>query len=281
MRLGSGNDIIHYHHTSLTNSQRKKRDEIRLKKLKERDSLSRVHDKKFSSMTLADIIMGPRSWKHRDSTGSLHVRNTVSKVLHRMNSKWKNPFVVVDATKSMSIYLQDLLVWQDSIKKSTPYIFFNDGDTKPRDQKLIGETGGFYPVTSNDVQKITDKIKEARHKGDGGESSENDLEALLEAQKYMNNDNQLILIADNLSKVRDIELLHLLKTPVHIILCGSHFFSLNEQYLTIAYQTKGSVHTLNNDYFNLHDMRNGDKIIFDWSYYYLSNGIFSPSKWYR
>lgn len=51
-------------------------------------------------------------------------------------------------------------------------------------------------------------------------AAENDLEALLEAKKYMDDNWELILIADNYSPVRDIELLEKLDIPVHVILCG-------------------------------------------------------------
>jgi hypothetical protein len=57
----------------------------------------------------------------------------------------------------------------------------------------------------------------------------------------------LILVADNSSAVKDMELLERIKKPVHIILCGSPADSMQAmqpEYLEIARRTGGTLHTL-------------------------------------
>ncbi len=76
----------------------------------------------------------------------------------------------------------------------------------------------------------------------------------------MNNNSELILIADNNSSVRDIELLKYLDVPVRIILCG---FStvVHPNYLEIAYHTNGSIHMVEEDIIDLTSLADNDELI--------------------
>jgi hypothetical protein len=52
---------------------------------------------------------------------------------------------------------------------------------------------------------------------------------------------------------------------------------VNEEYLTLAYKTGGSIHTLNEDIYDLNKMTDGKKIIINAVEYVLNNGRFLRS----
>lgn len=212
----------------------------------------------------------------RDERFYESIGKEVSAVLHRMREKWKNKIIVTDITGSMAPYWDQILIWhalQLTQSENNRYLFFNDGDRKPDSQKIIGETGGIY---YRDVKKMEDLLNlmvEASSKGFGGDGPENDLEALLEAAKKKRSIDELILVADNLSDVRDIELLTDLKVPVRIILAGSGW-GVNEQYLEIAYKTGGSVHTIEKDIYDLKKLADGETIQIGSYLYRVNRGKF-------
>lgn len=153
----------------------------------------------------------------------------------------------------MYAYTTQLLVWQTQTRKNKDkikhYVFFNDGDNKQTHQKLIGETGGFYATQGNDIIEAIDMMDICKQKGRGGDFPENDIEAILYAKKTFPDTKEIVLIADNLSKVRDIELLKEVTVPVHIVITHlSNLDDVNLDYLHIALQTGGSVHIHNSDF---------------------------------
>ncbi|MCB0583076.1 MAG: hypothetical protein KDD10_27610, partial [Phaeodactylibacter sp.] len=102
-------------------------------------------------------------------------------------------------------------------------------------------------------------MNRAMSAGSGGVTPENDLEALLEGVRLMGEIDELVLIADNYSDVRDIELLTQLHAPVRIVLAGVDH-GINEDYLTIAYATGGSIHTLEEDVETLSHLADGEVV---------------------
>jgi hypothetical protein len=82
------------------------------------------------------------------------------------------------------------------------------------------------------------------------------------------------LIADNYSDMRDIELVYELDLPVRVIITGLNNNSVNEEYLELAYRTKGSIHTLEDDLENLFQLNDGDHILIDGKYYRIQKGKF-------
>lgn len=201
--------------------------------------------------------------------------STVLKVMNR-NPQWKNKLIVTDLTASMYPYSGQLLVWyklnyldQDILE----LVFFNDGDGKPIERKRIGNTGGIYFCEDCNYENLFNVMIETIVAGNGGENPENDMEAMIKAIKETEKFDNLILIADNYSQVRDMELLEKLNVPVKIILCGvTSFVSL--EYLNIAYKTKGTVHTIENDIVNIASTLEGETITIKNKKYRLSRGTF-------
>jgi hypothetical protein len=199
--------------------------------------------------------------------------STVFRVFKR-NDHWKNVLLVVDMTGSMFPYIGQLLVWYKSGFETEfikYYALFNDGDNKPDNQKIIGRTGGVHTFAAKDFKKFKKDIEDVRKMGEGGDDPENDLEAIISAMMLSRNYGDIVLMADD-SDIRDIKLLKRIRKPIHVIMCGTKR-GINQQYLMLAYQTKGSIHTLNND-LEMRNLKNGQIIELDSDIFEFRDGNF-------
>ena len=144
---------------------------------------------------------------------------------------------------------------------------------------MIGNTGGIYTceAKAGEIDTVLKTMREAIAAGGGGDVPENDLEAILAGIAMRTGEEEIVLIADNLSKIRDFSLLSRIELPIHIILCGNAhcpYGAINPQYLTLAYRTKGSVHTINEHFANLHKLADKAIIMLNGAKYQLRNGEF-------
>lgn len=256
------------------------------------DSLNQINSKKgeiaflhqFSFGTPLDSLekrIERRSAREREAVARDPIyfeknREAVKATFYRMRTRWKNKVVVTDLTGSMSPYMDQVVLWhalQLVQGEENRYLFFNDGDDKADKQKSIGSTGGLYFSEKADMEKLLNTMLLTTRAGNGGDCPENDLEALLEGASKLNGLDELILIADNYSDVRDMELLISLKTPVHIVLCGTDL-GVNENYLEIAYKTGGSIHTIEQDIEDLAQLADGATITIGAYQYRVSRGKF-------
>lgn len=189
--------------------------------------------------------------------------SAVIKILNR-NRDWDNALIVMDWTGSMYQYGAQAVQWHIlnfSVTGLSFFTFFNDGDGKSDNLKVIGSTGGLYHVQASNIENLINTFYRVSAGGDGGDGPENDLEAVLVGMNKYKDFEELILIADNNSCVRDISLLSELDVPVHIILCGTQD-GINPQYVNIAYKTGGSLHTIENDIINISSrIKDGKTII--------------------
>jgi hypothetical protein len=151
------------------------------------------------------------------------------------------------------------------------YVLFNDGDNLTDDKKIIGKTGGIHPFEAKDYRKLKKDIEDVRKKGEGGDDPENDLEAVTSAMVSFRDYSDIVLLADD-SQVRDMNLLKRIKKPVHVVLCGTKK-GINDQYLRIAMQTKGSIHTSSND-IDMKKLKDGEQFVVDKDIFRYSGGQF-------
>ncbi len=168
-----------------------------------------------------------------------------------------NTALVMDVTGSMTTHIAAMLHWVRLYHLNSPftsYTFFNDGDMKTTKQKKIGETEGIY--MAQNFEEVGDVIKKAMMKGNGGEAPENDLESVIHAFSNDPNAHSVVLVGDNYSEVRDLELLTNITRPVHVILCAAPKF-VRCDYLSIAKETGGLV-ILNGEVFDLSSIQKGD-----------------------
>ena len=197
-------------------------------------------------------------------------------VLYRNRKKWPAKTIVTDVTGSMYPYMEQVAAWhflEAMNKGKSAYVFFNDGDGKMDSEKVIGKTGGLYSSLANTPDSLLRTMYIAMNNGGGGDGPENDIEALEKGQSINRTGNELILVADNYSPVKDIELLSRIERPVHVILCGFNQ-TINPDCLRIAYETKGSIHTIEEDIDRLAELHDGEKITLLGTTYQLVKGRF-------
>jgi hypothetical protein len=187
---------------------------------------------------------------------------------------WKNKLIVCDLTESMAPYSAQLMAWfelNQKNEKKLQFVFFNDGNNMPDEKKIIGATGGIYhsaQATSDSIRRLMTKVINA---GSGGDIPENNMEALIKGSKKSTPFNDLIMVVDNDSPVKDIELLKDFHYPVHIILCGASHGVINPDYLLIAWKTKGTIHTIEEDITRISKLMEGEEITIN-GYTYVING---------
>lgn len=207
---------------------------------------------------------------------SLYKDSTVLNVFDR-NNNWDDFIVVADVTGSMSPYSAQVFVWlkaQVENKKAKYFVFFNDGDDKESRKKKPLETKGVYVTENKGIEVVTSVAAKCMRNGSGGgENLENDVEAIVDGVKHYTKTSSVVLIADNFESMRDYDYINKVKKPVHIVLCGAEKM-VNIQYLDLAYQTKGSVHTKFSDVTNLSELKDGQHITIDEQRYLFKNKRF-------
>ncbi|MGC4103025.1 hypothetical protein [Ferruginibacter sp.] len=202
------------------------------------------------------------------------VDTTVSAVFKR--HKWEKAVVIADVTGSMYPYTGQLLLWlnltaNDGLKRL--FIFFNDGDTKNDKEKIIGKTGGIYSVNTSRYEEVEKTIVTAMSNGYGGDAPENNIEALINAERLCAACDSVVMIADNWAPVKDISLLSAIKKPIKVVLCGV-YGRINVDYLNIARKTKGSIHLIEKDIYDLAKMKEGEVIEIKGRTYKIVDGEF-------
>ncbi|HEX6334620.1 MAG TPA: hypothetical protein VFZ78_10370 [Flavisolibacter sp.] len=201
--------------------------------------------------------------------------STVLEIFRR--NKWKNTVIVGDVTGSMYPYTSQLLAWLQlfSLDSLThDFIFFNDGDNTPDHLKRTGSTGGIYGRNCSSFEEVQALVRSTMMKGGGGDCAENNIEALLAADKMFPKKDYQIMIADNWAPIRDKTLIPLLKMPVRIVLCGVFNGAINVDYLNLARATKGSLHVMEQDLHQLALVNEGEIISIGRNRYQLRNGAF-------
>jgi hypothetical protein len=198
-------------------------------------------------------------WSARDQSAVRKVQRFMAKERYYMDSsvynvldrhpEWQDALVVIDWTGSMYGYGAEVLLWHamNGSKSGIKHLaFFNDGDHKPARKKGLGTTGGVYLTEASPHSKTLRYFTKVMRNGNGGDSPENDIEALIRAIDAFPKDNDVILIADNRSCIRDFVLVSCLDRPVHVILCDTRK-DVNHQYINLVWKTGGSLHGIDWD----------------------------------
>ena len=198
----------------------------------------------------------------------------VFKAISRNN--WTNMLMICDVTGSMTPYTGQLLLWLKlNIDKGkiSHFVFFNDGDNLLTGSSGGGMTGGIYPVTSNHFDDVTAVMFTCMQNGDGGDTPENNIETAITAIKLFPECDTIVMIADNFATPHDLEMLSKVHKPMKIILCGT-YAGINVKYMNMIRKNHGSLHTIEQDIFNLSQMREGESIEINGIDYILEEGGF-------
>lgn len=188
-------------------------------------------------------------------TGNFGSDSTSYHTLTRNLRQWPNAVVVCDLTSSMYPYSTQLFVWfrQNAHNPAVKgIVFFTDCDSLGRQTQPGGRTGRMFVSRERDMASVLPLMLEAaRNTVHNYDDAENDIEALVFAQKTFPDAEHLILLADNMSQVKDMNRLDEVKKPVHVVLCGTTGSDLSQPFqadhYTIASHTKGSLHTIEDD----------------------------------
>ena len=178
--------------------------------------------------------------------------------------------LVMDVTGSMSEHVATMKRWIKSNHDSsnfTSFTFFNDGDDRPTRKKKIGSTGGIY--TTFHPANMDALVAETMRRGSGGERPESDIEALIHTQNKDSICDVILLIGDNYSEIRDLELLPTVNKRVNLIMCSVKR-SIRPDYLLVVKETGGYL-IYNGELIELKNLQKGE-ILSVGSYQYDYNG---------
>ncbi len=201
--------------------------------------------------------------------------STLFKIFKR--NKWAKMDIVGDVTGSMYPYTAQLLLWlklQSLDSLTAHYSFFNDGDNLPDRKKKTGKTGGIYSQNCTTFSDVLNLVKSTMMKGGGGDCPENNIEAILQSEERFPTVDFHVLIADNWASIKDISIAKQIAKPVRIVLCGVLDNAINTDYLDLARITKGSVHLIENDLFNLATLHEGEVLRIGKREFKIINGHF-------
>ena len=216
-----------------------------------KDRMKRLRFSSCDKYTTLDPIPKTTGLAFIDKNGGIS-DSTVYKVFER-HPVWQNSLVVMDWTKGMYTNSAQAVLWHKMHRKTSGieyFVFFNDGNKLAPRNKKTGRTGGVYTVKSNNIRQVERRLEYIQRRGTGGENtSANDIEALLTAARGHDDIETIILTADNETCIRDMKLLKYLNVPVKVIVSNIHG-PINPQYINLAYHSGGSLHTLNDDFYN-------------------------------
>lgn len=185
-----------------------------------------------------------------DTDGDSTVLNALSRNLPR----WRNAVIVCDLTTSMGPYAAQLYAWFRRSGRNPNVlgtVFYTDCDSLGHETRPGGLPGTFFVTRECDVRLAWPTILAAARNTVHNElDPENVVEALRYAQRTFPQADHLVLLTDNSSGVKDMQLLTKLAKPVHVIACGvaaTETEPFGAGQYQIALKTGGSVHTLEDD----------------------------------
>lgn len=214
---------------------------------------SREEDAVLLTSTFSPIISYVYPTAIDVSTSSSNWLNTadysvMEKTFNR-HPEWSKSLVIMDVTGSMSPYIAKTMAWVKATQDSSQidaFVFFNDGNMTQDRLKKTGSVGGIYEIKNESFDAVYQQMTSTMRKGGGGDCPENNVEATLKGIQSYPECKEIIMMADNWATPRDISLASQLNKPVHIILCGAQH-GINLEYIQLAYESGGSVHTIEED----------------------------------
>lgn len=209
---------------------------------------------------------------------------TSYQALDRNIDKWKNIVVVCDITTSMFPYTTQVFDWMMENHENTSIkgiVFFTDCDSLGR-QTRGRLPGKMFSVRKRDELVLWDTMFAAINNTENNKDKpENNIEALLYAQKYYPDADEIVMIADNSSEVKDMRLLSKVKKKVHVILCGETYqknYAFQSDFIEIAKKTNGSIHTVEDDIENVTKVKEMSVVKVGNIYFRFHKGKFYTTK---
>lgn len=215
---------------------------------------------------------------------SIKLRDRVDTAFFKLFSKHfkgKSELIAIDMTGSMSPYYHQVFSWMylKAGKSDYRFSFFNDGDSKRDNEKKMGNVGGVYTTKSANLDTLVKYAYSCIKGGGGGDTPENNIEAILKGIKKYTDVKEVILVADNYAGMRDYSMIGEVKVPVHVILCGTSYYGfsapINTEYLDLARKTGGTISTIEHEIENLGRLKEGETVTFGGNTYVIRGGRFA------
>ncbi len=207
--------------------------------------------------------------------------------LDRNIDKWKNVVIVCDITSTMFPYTTQVFDWMNENTDNQSIkgiVFFTDCDSLGR-QTRGRLPGKMFEVRSKDELVLWDTMFAAiTNTENNKDKPENNIEALLYAQKHFPDADEFVMIADNSTQVKDMKQLSKVKKKVHIILCGETYeknVAFQSDYIQIAKKTKGTIHTLEDDIENIEKVKEMSVVRVGNIYFRFHKGKFYSTKFLK
>jgi hypothetical protein len=204
--------------------------------------------------------------------------------LDRNINKWKNVVIVCDITSTMFPYTTQVFDWMNENTENNSIkgiVFFTDCDSLGR-QTRGRLPGKMFTVRKKDELILWDTMFAAINNTENNKDKpENNIEALIYAQKYFPDADEFVMIADNSTQVKDMKQLSKVKKKVHIILCGETYeknLAFQTDYIQIAKKTKGTIHTLEDDIDNIAKVKEMSVVRVGNIYFRFHKGKFYTTK---
>lgn len=189
-------------------------------------------------------------------------------VMDRNN--WKNKLLISDVSSEMLPYALKLAKWYNEHRSGdtkTQFVLYNNYILKEG-----SDAGSALYMVSPNYDSLVEKIRFV-HDGIGFEKAEHDLKELITNKGLTDGYEDVILFVDKDAGLRDYEHFKNLTAPVHIVLCVDDRRP-NAQHLTVAWKTKGSVHSISGDYTDIGNLQEGDTFKMEGFEYKLMGGEF-------
>jgi len=186
----------------------------------------------------------------------------------------KNTLIVTDLTGSMYPYYSQVLVWQAlklSQGKNFKHAFFNDGNQKNTQAKVIGKTGGVYLCASSNIVRIYNTMQKTMSSGGGGDTPENNMEAVLKGINQYKNIDNIIMVADNFAFPRDKKLIHKIQRPIQYVMCGTQL-GISRSYINLSRHYGGSIISVEKSICYLNQFKDGDEFTIEKVKYSVNKG---------
>lgn len=230
----------------------RQRDSLRLAREQYQNFYLHYHYKRQNfqqiEANIRTVALKDRKAAQEDDQFYNQLGDEIKTMFFRNKEQWKKKRIIANIDCSMYPYIDQLLVWNYTDKteqQHNRYWLFN-GFNNAHEKLDTHSRRGIFEVTQNDVKGFFTTIDKIVNFRCGRNRLENVVEALILGAEGKTNAEDLLFIADNYSDVSDLHKLNELKAPVHVLLTASEY-GINENYLEIAYRTKGSIHTNNID----------------------------------
>lgn len=280
LKYSRGSDQMEWEFAYIGTKEYKRRQDEEAKRLaqvaKDQAAAQKAWEEQLRRSQMSIIDQNKESIKDYETGKLVFDDDAVIAVLKR-NPQWKNKLIVCDVTGSMSPYMIQLMIWFKQARQLDPgvqFVFYNDANPSGK----MGGTNNWLYTNTPSLDTLISAMVRWNLSGGGGSCSENDIESLIMATKLARKPfDEIVLIADNDSPPVDMPFMSqlvALNKPVHVILCDSNRGHIEPEYLALARNTKGSVHTSAEDYFNMVKLQDGQTFSIGGNSFQLMKGEF-------